>query len=318
MDLYISMKKREEKIDENKDDKGDKVIKYELETYERLSDNNFNIKNNNKNNNNKDNIINNNMNNINNNKNDNSKNNNMKINNFQIDKLFDITYDDLNEYPFSSAYKKDYRSCCQCYLSFLMDGNIVLNFTCNYSYYNLIIIKVGLILMIIPINLTFNTLFFTNKKIKALYEENKSPFYNFKHFLHIFLSFIFTEIVLEILKLLGSSHKGIKKLKKFINFEEYEKNKIVIQNVIKCITLGIHIYFILSFILLLIFGYYTACFCAIFQNTQKELIISNFESLGFTILYTFLIYPLSAIFRIIALRTRSKCLFIISNLLRIL
>ena len=44
MDLYISMKKREEKIDENKDDKGDKVIKYELETYERLSDNNYNIK----------------------------------------------------------------------------------------------------------------------------------------------------------------------------------------------------------------------------------------------------------------------------------
>ena len=81
------------------------------------------------------------------------------------------------------------------------------------------------------------------------------------------------------------------------------------------------LYFILSFILLLLFWYYLCMFCAIYRNTQKHLIKDTLISFGLSLVYPFGIYLIPGIFRIPSLSNplkKRKCLFNISQLFQLI
>ena len=91
---------------------------------------------------------------------------------------------DKNEFTYERALKKDKRNFCQYYCFFLKISHVVLSVFCNCEDYNLFTIKLGLLLMTFPINLTFNIFFFTNKNIKSTYIKtiriiNKNTFPSF-------------------------------------------------------------------------------------------------------------------------------------------
>ena len=103
------------------------------------------------------------------------------------------------------------------------------------------------------------------------------------------------------------THNSVRALRKIKNVNEArEKSKCVI----RCIKLRINLYYILSFIFVLAFGFYIACFCTIFENTQLNLIISMFSSWAMSLLYPFAICFVTTIFRKLALGCKCKCKFL--------
>ena len=87
-----------------------------------------------------------------------------------------------------------------------------------------------------------------------------------------------------------------------------EKSKIVWP----VIKMKVLIFYILSFFLMTFFWYFISCFCAVYRNTQIVLISDTLISFGMSMLYPFGINLIPGIFRIPALRDKSKdkeCLY---------
>ena len=107
-----------------------------------------------------------------------------------------------------------------------------------------------------------------------------------------------------------------------INFKQ-DNTKIKItkraKNLIKVLTFKFIIYFIISFLFLLIFWYYISMFGAIYKNTQMHLLKDTLMSFGLSLIIPFIIYLLPGIFRIPALYKASKkrvCLYNFSKFLQ--
>ena len=68
-------------------------------------------------------------------------------------------------------------------------------------------------------------------------------------------------------------------------------------------------FFIISFLLLLIFGYYISCFCCIYENTQIHLFKDSLMSFFISLIYPIFICLIPSIFRIAALSSKKgdKC-----------
>ena len=81
------------------------------------------------------------------------------------------------------------------------------------------------------------------------------------------------------------------------------------------------IFFVLSFLLLLFFWYFIACFCGVYKNTQIILITDTLISFGLTMIYPFGLNLLPGIFRIPALRAKNKdkkCIYQFSSLVALI
>ena len=92
--------------------------------------------------------------------------------------------------------------------------------------------------------------------------------------------------------------------------EETLKSKLKIKFVL---------FFIISFIFLLLFWYYISIFCVIYKNTQMHLLKDTLSSLGLSLLIPFAIYLLPGFFRIPSLsnhKNKRECLYKFSKLLQ--
>jgi len=245
--------------------------------------------------------------------------NNQKLNKKGKTEEKNETYRDdeeLNELPYEKAIEKDKRNFCQYYIFILRAGHVVLNVFFRRDDYNLFSVKLGLLFMLFPINLTFNIFFFTSNKMKETYINKMEDVGTYlKNLLHSFLSSIFSSIILVLLKFLCLTHSTIRKLKKLKTKEEAENKS---KWIIRCIKIRICVYYVLSYIFLLVFGYYVACFCAIFKNTQIDLIISMFTSWGLSLLYPFMIYIATSLTRRIGIRCKCKFIYKINQILQMI
>ena len=235
--------------------------------------------------------------------------------NSKITQIFKLNDEDKNELSYVRAIKHDHRNFCQYYWSILQIGHIIINIflRCDDDY-NLFSVKLGLLFMLFPINLTFNIFFFTSKNIKSTYVNNLNELALLvKNLLHTFLSSIFSSIILILLKMLCLTHSSLRKLKKIKKVEiARQKEKFIMT----CIKIRINVYYILCFIFLILFGYYIACFCVIFENTQFDLIKSMFTSWALSLIYPFLIYLVTSIFRMIGVKGKKRCAYKINQILQ--
>ena len=74
--------------------------------------------------------------------------------------IYEYENDELNELPFKKARKYDKRGFCKYYWNILMFSHIILNVFFRHNDYNLFTVKLGLLFMTFPINLTMNIFFF--------------------------------------------------------------------------------------------------------------------------------------------------------------
>ena len=85
------------------------------------------------------------------------------------------------------------------------------------------------------------------------------------------------------------------------------------------IKLGI--FYSLSIVLMSFFWYFIACFCAVYRNTQFILIENTLVSFCLSMLYPFGLYLIPGVFRIPALRAKTKdkkFLFILAGIIALI
>ena len=230
--------------------------------------------------------------------------------------IYEYEGDELNELSFDKAIKYDKRNFCQFYGNILLISHIILNVFFRYNDYNLFTVKLGLLLMTFPINLTFELFFFTNESIDLIYVRSMNDLSSFwESFVDSIYSSILSNILLIILSFIADTHSMVRDLRKISDMDE-AKDKA--RCTLRCIKIRIFVYYILSFAFLIVFGFYLLSFCAIFENTQSELIKSSFTSWLISLIYPFIICLITSAFRTFALKCNSKCLYFVQNMMQFL
>ena len=132
----------------------------------------------------------------------------------------------------------------------------------------------------------------------------------------ILYSSIISGIILSIITTLALSDSHFIKLKQYHN-----KNDINLKakEALGILKIKFALFFIVNFVLLTLFWFYLACFCAVYKNTQIHLIKDTLISFGTSKIYPFGIYLIPGIFRIISLKQKNKeCIYNFSKILEML
>jgi hypothetical protein len=224
----------------------------------------------------------------------------------------EIYYKDyeINSIPYEKALEIDKRSYCQLYCSLIKNYHIVFfTFNCNKDH-NPRAIKICFFFFVFALYMFINTLFFNDAFMHKIYL-NKGQFSFILALPQIIYSVIICRIIIIILKNLSLTQNNV--------LEILFENNISILNikfikVIECIKKKIIFFFVFSFIFLLFFWYYLSCFCFIYYNTQIYLFKVILISYSISIVNPFIFSLFPGLFRIPALKSSGKCIYIITKL----
>ena len=237
-----------------------------------------------------------------------------KIENNKITKLND---EEMNSLEYEIAIRIDKRTYFQYYISLLKKKHLILFAFYPTNDYNLLAIKLSLLLLSFSLFFTINGFFFSDKTMNKINEDKGA--YNFIFQIpQILYSTIVTGFINLLLKRLSLTEKQILKIKivKDYSIAKNQSKKISIYLKIKLI-----IFFTLSFILMIFFWYFISCFCAVYKNTQLILIEDTLISFSLSMLYPFGLNLLPGLLRIPALRAPKKdkkCLYRVSGLVALI
>ena len=236
-------------------------------------------------------------------------NNKREIKNHKIgyEKKIDYCNYEINTISYEEALENDKRTYFQFYISLLQIKHILI-FTFNKNKdFNSFTIKLCLFLFSFPLCLAVNAFFFNDSTLNKIFQY-KYKFYDF--FPQAIYSSIIIFIFEELLKILALSQQNILQLK-------HEKNKSNLKartvTIIKCLKIKFICFFIITYIFLLFFWYYIACFCAVYKNTQIFLILVMLISYLISLIHPFIFCLIPGIFRIPALKGPGKCIYKISQ-----
>ena len=228
-----------------------------------------------------------------------------KIKIFKNDKLVENYSEyELNTFSYEEAQEKDKRTYFQYYISLLKTNHLLIFTFYPTNDYNSMIIKIYLFLFSFALYYIVNSMFFSDSTMHKIYEDE--GIFNFAYFIPIILySTIISLVINTIMKALSLSEKNIKEIKRE---KYYEKSEKMLPKIVKCLIIKFICFFIISFILLILFWYYIACFCSVYKNTQIFLIKDTLISYGLSLVYPFFFYLLPGLFRIPILSNKKKCL----------
>ena len=234
--------------------------------------------------------------------------------NIAITKVNLLDYE-INTLSYKEALIYDKRNIIQIYFSLLRKNHPLLFSFIPSSDYNTMIIKIDLFILKFAICSAINALFFTENTIHKIYSDKGS--YKLGFYLpKIILSFIFTHIIMIILKYIFLSERNITKIKNQPTYdeasEEADKEK-------SCLIIKYILFYVIGIVFLFLFWFYLSSFCAVYQNTQIFLIINTFISLGVSFFYPLIINFIPSLLRNISLRNYNReCMYITSKILQII
>ena len=207
-----------------------------------------------------------------------------------------------NTLIYSQALIYDKRTYFQYYFSLIRTKHMIIFAFYPNNDYNSQIIKVSLFFFSFNLYYTINALFLNEGTIHEIHENYGN--FNFLFQLpKIIYSTIISIFINTVIKFLSLSEKLILSIKKEQNITNY---KHLIPYVIRCLKIKFFIYYLLSFLFLVLFWFYLSCFCAIYKNTQIYLIQDTLISFGLSLLYPFVINLVPGILRIRALKALKK------------
>ena len=166
--------------------------------------------------------------------------------------------------------------------------------------YNSRIIKVCLFLNNIALFLTVNTLFFNDSTMHQIFEDKGS--FNFIYQLpQILYSTLIAVVIKSILNYISLTEKNVLEIKNKTNYKSAinEKNKFL-----KFVRIKFIIFHLLNILFLIVFWYYTSCFCAVYNKTQITLVKDTLISYVTSNIYPFFISIFPGIFRIVSLKSK--------------
>ena len=209
---------------------------------------------------------------------------------------------ELNSLQYKDALQFDKRTYFQYYLSLLKIGNLFLFSFVPNNDYNSMILKMCIFFFSFGLYYTVNALFFTDSTMGKIYEDNGE--YDFIYQIpKILYSNLICTVINIIIKYLSLSEKDIIKIKS-IKKKEHINRKV--KEIKKCLLIKFTLFYLVSFILLVIFWFYVSCFCAVYKNTQLYLIKDVSISFTLSLIYPFGYYLLPGILRMPSLRNKNK------------
>ncbi len=227
-----------------------------------------------------------------------------KPKNTNIRNIIKLNEYELNISQYNIALKYDKRNFFQYYWSLVKSNNILFFAFIPSNDYNSQTIKLCLFLFSFSQYYTISALFFNESSLHIVYEQN--GIYNLiDQIPQIFYSSIISSVINLLIRKFSLTDKSVIKIKNDRN------NKSKIKEFFRCLKIKFILFFIISFLFLILFWYYIGCFCAVYENTQLFLIKDTLISFGFSLMYPFAFYLLPAIFRIISLRSKKnmKCMY---------
>ena len=225
--------------------------------------------------------------------------------------------EELNYLDYKTAIIFDKRTYFQYYWSLIKKKQIFVFTFINQNDYNLIQIKICLLLLAFALYFTINGFFFTDETMNNIYE-NKGYYNIIYHIPQILYSTLISVIVNTIFKTLSLSENQMLSIKKERNINEAKKLTFKIRKILK---IKIIFFYIIGFLFLFFFWYFISCFCAVYKNTQNILIKDTLLSFGLSMIYPFGINLFPGMFRIPSLKAKKKnkkCLYNIGNLLSLI
>ena len=212
--------------------------------------------------------------------------------------ILKCTDSELNSLTYKEALKNDKRTYFQYYFSLLKKKiSILFSFYPNKDY-NSQIIKSFLFFFYWASDIAINALFFTDDTMHKIYVDSGE--FNLGYQLpQIIYSFLISYVINFIIEYLSLSEDLIISIKrsKIINLHKNKK-------IINCMKVKFLLFFIVSFILLLIFWYYITCFCCVYENTQIHLFKDSLMSFVISLIYPIFINLLPGIFRMPSLNNK--------------
>ena len=210
--------------------------------------------------------------------------------------------EELNSLEYKIAIIVDKRTYFQYYWSLIKKKQIFLFTFINLNDYNLIQIKICLLLLAFSLYFTINGFFFTDETMNNIYEEK--GYYNIIfHIPQILYSTLISVIIIKIFKSLSLSENQLLSIKKEKNIHKAKKIAFKIRKILR---IKIVLFYIIGFLFLLFFWYFISCFCAVYKNTQDILIKDTLLSFAISMIYPFGINLFPGMFRIPALRAKKK------------
>ena len=224
---------------------------------------------------------------------------------------------ELNTLRYEEALNIDNRNYIEYYFSLLKTRHLLMFSFYPINDYNSRIIKMDLFFLYFTISYSVNALFFNDKTMHQIYEDEGK--YNFIYQIpQIIYSSIISSFLNYILKILSLSEKNVLQVKQEINIAYIDKKAV---EVVKCLKYKYTLYYLISTPFSIFCWYYIGCFCAVFKNTQIHLIKDSLISLGISCLYPLFLYLLPGIFRIPSLRSEKKdkeCLYKFSKIIQMI
>ena len=230
-------------------------------------------------------------------KTDKSNNNNFQLTNYN--------HSELNSFNYEMALKHEFRTFSQIYVSFLISKHVILFSFYPIIDYNIKIIKITLFFLSFDIYFAINGFFFDDKAIHQIYEDGGQ--YNFSYFMpKILLAFIISYIIIFFIRYASLSERFLIRIR---NEEDITKITPMVSDSKRCLVIKYIIFYVLSFIFLIILWYYLSSFCAVYQNSQFFLIVNSFISFVISIIFPLIYNLIPSLIRVYSLKAKNECLY---------
>ena len=209
---------------------------------------------------------------------------------------------EMNELSYNSAIKIDKRNYFEFYLSLIRTKHLLIFSFWPAFDYNSQILKIFLFFFNFSLSFFVNALFFNDETMHKIYED-KGSFDFIYNLPQILLSSLISGFINGIIQEFALTDSIFISIKERVHLKNLIIRK---QKSLRIIKIKIILFFIIAFLLLALFWFYLACFCAVYKNTQIHLIKDTVISFGTSMIIPFGIYALPGIFRIISLKTKKK------------
>ena len=176
------------------------------------------------------------------------------------------------------------------------------------------LIKIDLLLLSFCMNYFINSLFFNQSVIHRIYKDE--GIYNFGFFLlFIFLSFLISNTLFIIIKYFSLSERNIYEIKKQ---KSLPKAETMAEKVKSLLIKKYFCFYIVGMIFLLFLWYYLSSFGAVYQNTQRYVIINTAISFAIFLIYPFFINLFPGILRYYSLtNSNNECIYKFSKIIQL-
>ena len=161
--------------------------------------------------------------------------------------------------------------------------------------------------------MALNVFFFSDDSMHKLFI-NYGKYDFFQQIPQITYSTIISQLIEIFLCFLSLTDKYIYKIKSLLISGKLNK----IREITRIIKIKLFIFFLFTFILFFVYWYIITVFCAVYRNTQIIFIKDSLISFSISMAYPFVIYFITSIFRICALRSSKKnlkCLYKLSDII---